>query len=91
MYLRYVPNSRLMLVHSLVVLISSYKILIMTVQQHDAVSNLQMADHLVSVSDIVCLEPHPGQPASLHEVDQHVSYRLQVIPSALLYSLMSVY
>ena len=52
--------------------------------------NLEMAYHLVSVSDIVCFESHPGQPPSLHEVDQHVSYGLQVIPSALLYSLMSV-
>ena len=49
--------------------------------------NLQVSDHLVSLSDIVSLQPHPRQSASLHEVDQHVTDGLEVVPPALFYTL----
>ena len=47
-----------------------------------------MSDHLVSLPDIVCLQSHPRQPASLHEVDQHVSDGLEVVSPALFYALV---
>ena len=50
--------------------------------------DLQVSDHLVSLPDIVCLQSHPRQPASLHEVDQHVSDGLEVVSPALLYALV---
>ena len=50
--------------------------------------NLQVSDHLVSLPDIVCLQSHPRQSASLHEVDQHVADGLEVVPPALFYALV---
>ena len=46
-----------------------------------------MSDHLVSLPDIVRLQSHPRQSASLHEVDQHVPDGLEVVPPALFYPL----
>ena len=35
---------------------------------------LDVPDHLVALPHVVCLEPHPGELAKLHEIDEDVSY-----------------
>ena len=78
-----------MSVQSLVVLISSCVHIFSNICIYISYINidLQVSNHLVSLPDIVCLQPHPRQPASLHEVDQHVADGLEVVPPALFYAL----